>query len=117
MLASVGDDNRVRLWDFPAGKELWQKSSSGNAIAFSPDGRFLAVGACLHDAATGRELWRTGGGEKLAFSSDGRILAVASPQSQVILLDTATGKRLPIGIRGTEESGTKPLPLLPAATC
>jgi hypothetical protein len=70
-------------------------------IAFSPDGRWLAVGSSrgvnVYEAATLRGARRFGtGGEVLnvAFSPDGRLLAAGSEDNRVILWDLETGERV-----------------------
>ncbi|NIS67143.1 MAG: myosin kinase, partial [Gemmatimonadales bacterium] len=72
--------------------ELW-------AVAFSPDGRQIAVGgdgrsATILDATTGSELrtlrghaWEVYG---VAFSPDGKFLATGSRDQTVKIWDTAT---------------------------
>src|SRR5262249_43384538 len=76
-----------------------------NALAFSPDGRLLAVAAahsppgknpCLliYDVQTGRllhQLSRGKGALSLAFSADGRALASGHTDNQVRLWEVATG--------------------------
>jgi RNA polymerase sigma factor (sigma-70 family) len=104
-------DYTVRLWETETGKELWQVTTrpwSGFDIAFSPDGRTLAVvggmpgtlnetgEVQLWDAATGKELRRfTGHRERVgavAFSPDGRTLATGSLDRTVRLWEVATGQ-------------------------
>ena len=72
-----------------------------HAVAFSPDGRWLASGSSdntvkLWDVATGRELRtlisHTGGVNAVAFSLDGRWLASGSSDNTVKLWDVATGR-------------------------
>jgi WD40 repeat protein len=75
-------------------------------IAFSPDGTSLLVGGgpkdragqvTLWNLATRNPVWRAslpGGVYSSAFAPDGKKLAVAFSQSEVRLLDPATGKLL-----------------------
>jgi WD40 repeat protein len=104
----------IKLWDVTSGRELRAFAGHGtvilgtaaNAVAFSPDGRWLASGFSdstvrLWDVASGREL-RTLKGHKdqiysIAFSSDGRTLASASPHDKekaIRLWDVASGREL-----------------------
>ena len=72
------------------------------AVAFSPDGRYLATGsydntARLVDVTTGKELIRVtheGAVVAVAFSPDGRTLATASEDKTVRVVDVTTGKEL-----------------------
>jgi WD40 repeat protein len=107
------EENVARLWDVATGQE--RATFVGHtdwvyAVAFSPDGRWLASGGedrtvRLWDIATGREL-RTLGGRNaepitaVAFSPDGRWLASASGdalrewggRNAVTVWDLATGR-------------------------
>ena len=53
-LASAGTDGTVRVWDFLSGKELCTlpgaPSGTGMSVAYSPDGRRLAVVSVRHGA-------------------------------------------------------------------
>jgi WD40 repeat protein len=74
------------------------------AVAFSPDGRFLAAGTgepkelgtvTLWDVATRTSRWTyrdKSGVPALAFSPDGQTLAIAVYQNAARLLDASTGK-------------------------
>jgi WD40 repeat protein len=74
------------------------------AVAFSPDGKLLAVAAgepaqsgavVLWEVATRKQLWRhaeTKGVPAVAFSPDGRTLAIGSFGSDAKLLDVASGE-------------------------
>ena len=106
---------RAIVWDVATGREVYTVSGrddgfgSFEAVAFSPDGRYLAVGGTstfdqgplrgfvpnyqiiLCDARTGK-LIRTleGGGRSLSFSPDGRFLAGIDNRSE-----HTTAKSLP----------------------
>jgi serine/threonine protein kinase len=79
--------------------------ASPSSVAFSPDGRLLAVGAevpgatFLYEVATGQlvgTLKVRGGGNitRVAFSPDGKLLASSNDQDQVFLWDVATRTRV-----------------------
>jgi len=106
---SEDKDGKVILWDLKTGKEV--RRFQGNphyvyALAFSPDGRFLAgtmgnlreyvpeVAIHLWDVATGKEVRQfkahRGAVSSLVFSSDGRMLA-SSGDHTARLWEVATG--------------------------
>jgi RNA polymerase sigma factor (sigma-70 family) len=100
-----GVDNVIRLVDSRTGKELrtfaFKPPELPERTAFSPDGKFLAVGfvnpnqakqppIVVWDTGTGkvlRRIDRNGGG--MAFSPDGKLLVTGGQ-----VWDTATGKNL-----------------------
>src|SRR5262245_62002942 len=95
----VGGAGTSRLWDVTTGKELavlakWQQGT--RPVAFSPDGKRVAVGSgkyvYLCDAVTGRRLAVLGPHAttvlRLAYSPDGKRIASALAYSQ-------DGKRIP----------------------
>jgi WD40 repeat protein len=95
-LASFGRyyDNKVRVWDVETGKLRYEfgqvaipagRDSLGIGLAFSPDGKMLAVASLrlkvitLRDAGTGKVLGSLdadGWVDALAFSPDGKTLAI-----------------------------------------
>lgn len=97
-LFSCGQDRQIRLWESEpqrAAKRLTPQDQHG--VAFSPDGRFLAIcgqsdddSAAVHliDVASGRELRSrpgvSGRMSSVAFSPDGRHLAAAAYDSPVL---------------------------------
>jgi WD40 repeat protein len=121
MLASAGLDGTVRLWDIrtrqPAGLPLvitnavpgnldWNDAAFD--VAFSPDGKTLAVSDCrgaitLWDATTHRRIglpivMRSGiCVYSIAFSRDGQTLASGGGRGDIQLWDVATQK--PVGPR------------------
>jgi RNA polymerase sigma factor (sigma-70 family) len=113
LLASVGHDNRIVLWETATGKEVRriQQELIGTpaAVAFSPDGMMLAAGGGgmgtteplrLWETATGKEIRRFNHDPKfhlraVAFSPDGRVLGAAGLGGRgVIAWTVATGKEL-----------------------
>jgi WD40 repeat protein len=118
-LASGSYDGNVKLWDAATGKEQQTIRLNGvwvKAIAFSPDGKRLAIGGALRNEVAGqpsigivklRELM-TGNEQAvmmghtnwvlaIAFSPDGRTVATGNGLSQedsgrVTLWDAATGR-------------------------
>ncbi|MCI0464304.1 MAG: WD40 repeat domain-containing protein [Gemmataceae bacterium] len=107
LLASVGADYALRLWDTATGKERHclggpEQDHLVHDLAFSPDGKLLASSKGipntirLWDPATGKEVrrWTTPTeAYRLAFAPDGR-LASTQHDGSIWLWDPATGKRV-----------------------
>jgi WD40 repeat protein len=100
LLATASADLRtVRLWDLRSGGRVQLIAGLPAAIrllAFSPDGRLLAMGAGdrsvgLWSVATGRELWRLDAQAEVlhnvAFAPDGRILAATGNDDDIQFWD------------------------------
>src|SRR5262249_56993190 len=97
-----GDE--VRLWDLATNKVLHELKSRARSLAFSADGKKLAIAECsdstakVWDVETGKELATFGKSPDqvlaVAFSPDGKTLAAAnaSEDPNVKLWDVATGK-------------------------
>jgi WD40 repeat protein len=114
-LASLGLDNRVRVWDTATGQgalilELAAKPAQvvdGRGLAYSSDGKRIAAAAGsetvkVWDAATGQELHNFHcPARSVAFSPDARSLACASEQGLTVR-DAQTGKEI-YTIKGTFE--------------
>ncbi|HEY7427195.1 MAG TPA: hypothetical protein VH682_23375 [Gemmataceae bacterium] len=107
MLAAMGDDNIISLWQLPERRLLRQFKEPGGALTaltFSPNGKTLAASdvACvayLLDTATGKKLLRlhegdTGWRTAVAFSPDGGMLLTGSSHQGARLWDGKTGKEV-----------------------
>jgi WD40 repeat protein len=121
MPAKHGGGEPFRLWDTATGERIWtapdvEPATVFSAVAFSPDGNFLAVGGLgggvgakngvlrLHDSGTGKLVKSIPGLDDvwaLSFSPDGKALAVASQTDGIIsLFDTVNWiltKSIPAG--------------------
>lgn len=96
-------ENALRLWDRSSGKELCSPGEAVSSIrcVFSPDGRFLAIGAkngvlCLWDMDANKEVWRTHQQHWLSgmlFSPDSRLIATNNTNTGVVpVRDVSNGK-------------------------
>ena len=108
VLAIVGADGTVRLWDLATGRQVGQllagHHGSVDLVAFRPDGKVLAiVGADgtvrLWDLATGRQVGQLlaghhGSVDLVAFRPDGKVLAIVGADGTVRLWDLATGRQV-----------------------
>lgn len=121
LLAAGTGDGKIKLWEATTGKLIHtidtQTLMPIQAVAFSPDGRWLAFSTCeskdprstceppnvgkinLWELATGRLIRvLTGRGQgkimKLAFSPDSQILAAAWDRGVVDTWEVATGRRV-----------------------
>ena len=105
-LVGGGSDGTIRFWRLEDGEQRlqWQADERGvEALAFSPDGRFLAsVGVyepavVVWEVATGKEINRLQGHRgwvrALAFSQDGRRLASGSLDFTILVWDVAAALR------------------------
>jgi WD40 repeat protein len=109
VLASLGGDSRLRLWDTADGKELQSTrleslSLLSPAVAFSGDGKLLAVGGYyrgvvqVYEVATGKEIARFQahqGPVTLTFSDDGATLLTGSDDTTILVWDLRSKALLP----------------------
>jgi WD40 repeat protein len=107
MLASVGVDGSIVIWDLATTSEsalLPDVSGPVRCAAFSPNNKLLATGSptatvALHnfDVGIGRGLddsrAATVGARAVAFAPDGATVAVGQQDGEITLWDPATGRR------------------------
>jgi WD40 repeat protein len=113
LLATVGRDTGLHLWNCSTGRDLFcitDQFHSFGGLCFSPDGKTLAVCDTIEcrshhpsvirrwETATGRELERPtspdGAIQDLAFSPDGEKIAVGTATHQVSVWRASDGGRL-----------------------
>ncbi len=111
IVAMVGSDADILQWDVATGRKLPTLAANEpfvGAIAYSPDGRIVAVlrngkagdagDIRLGEAASGKECLRIkqprGPMQSLAIAPDNRRLAVGSIDGSIRVWDVATGKLL-----------------------
>jgi WD40 repeat protein len=106
-LASASNDGMVRLWNFSSGEYLNLAGHTDivSAIAYSPEGRFLASSGGTTDRTV--RIWDASNGQCLnilqghtsevwsvAYSPDGQTLVSSSADQTVKLWDVPTGRCL-----------------------
>jgi WD40 repeat protein len=106
ILASIGGDSCLRLWDTASGKQLQSvrlnsPASRDSVIAFSGDGKTVAVAAyreivlCGVGGARPKVLPKQPDFIKgLAIAPDGKLLATFGYENSASLIDAATGKEV-----------------------
>ncbi len=83
----------LRLWDMDSGRELHQLKGRVHFVqdlAFSPDGRLLAIAGEIWDVSIGKRVAALEGLPIAAFSCDGRSLATALFDGSIRIWETAT---------------------------
>jgi WD40 repeat protein len=122
MVAANTCGDSVFLWEAATGQQRWLLKDVGNAnsLAFSPDGRILAIANAgkhpggqrvvrLLDAFTGKEFHRftghTGNVYRLAWSPDGRRLVSAGHDASALVWEVTADIRakLPTAALGPDE--------------
>jgi RNA polymerase sigma factor (sigma-70 family) len=104
-LAQVNDEATVRIWDLATGREraAWSRPGHPCCLAYSPDGRTLALGdndhtVTLRDTLSGeaRAVLRGHGGivRSLAFAPDGRLLLTGGADGTAKLWSVAESKEV-----------------------
>jgi DNA-binding beta-propeller fold protein YncE len=98
-------DNTLRVWDSATGRQTAQMDlpGDGTGIAFSPDGKELAVGSggsegglTYVDTETGKAIWRIGGVRgcmgSVSVSPDGTRVAAGFAVGTAYVIDALSGK-------------------------
>ena len=101
-MATGSDDKTVRVFEAATGEEVSRLAHQSPvfAVAFSPDGRWVATGSDdktvrVFEAATGKEVSRLAHQDTVnavAFSPDGRWVATGSDDKTARVFEAATGK-------------------------
>ncbi|MBN9123044.1 MAG: PQQ-binding-like beta-propeller repeat protein [Planctomycetes bacterium] len=111
--------NQVHLWDPATGKvigkavvNLGKTDKPIKALAYSPDGKLLAVGADdgvlrVVESDTGKAIYsspsRSARIEKVAFSPNGKLVAVGDSNSQVaVYVPEGKGNQLAMSVQGVD---------------
>ncbi|MGD8455584.1 MAG: WD40 repeat domain-containing protein [Anaerolineales bacterium] len=99
LIASSGEDKKIKLWDVKTGEEIHTFAMTNidmMDIAFSPNGGTLASGEALWDVESKQELHTLERSNQLpasvAFSPDGSIIAVALFEHPIEFWDVDSGQ-------------------------
>lgn len=103
-LASASSDSSTIVWDLSSGKALLTlPSQAATSVAYSPDGKQIAVGSM---GTNGANIWDLTTGKRVItlniyyevssvdYSPDGKLLAVGGSDSTVGVWDATTGVNL-----------------------
>ncbi len=104
-LASVGEDSRSIIWDIPKGRMLQTLDAGGKAkssVAFSPDGKLLAVGSWSDISLWDVTSWsllsalpaRSGSITALEFTPDSKLIVSGDRSGKVCTWNISEGKLL-----------------------
>jgi len=124
LLASVGNDHTVRIWNIEEGKNKFEFELNSHHndvvdVAFSPVSKWTLATASFDDTvkiwniATGKVLHTLYGHSlpviSISFSPDGKVLASVGRDSKIILWNVRTGKK----IKELNEADTKSIAFSP----
>jgi WD40 repeat protein/tRNA A-37 threonylcarbamoyl transferase component Bud32 len=115
-IASISDGGTVKLWDAATGRMLMVlcrdqrrldfRAQQRRALAFSPDGNYLAAGGKVWNAENGTEVTALHAAEEhavcLRFSPDGKRIASVDLNGMLKIWDAGTAKEL-LAVRVDEE--------------
>jgi len=105
LLASMGGDSSICLWEVATGRLIrrlgWRTGTINGSVVFSPDGKTLAVGngawSSLWRVTTGKQVhirkpWPDGALNFIVFSPDGTKIAIGRWFDKIYLRELATDK-------------------------
>jgi len=115
-IASISDGGTVKVWDAATGRmvmvlcrdqrRLDPRAQQRRALAFSPDGNYLAAGGKVWNAENGTEVTALHAAEEhavcLRFSPDGKRIASVDLNGMLKIWDAGTAKEL-LAVRVDEE--------------
>ncbi len=99
LLAAGGDTQPATVWEVASGRVLFRFSELSSALAFSPNGRTIAVADALavtfYSTANGAKLKTITAGfplHSLAFNPSGTLMAGGGYNQDVLIWDVASGE-------------------------